>query len=225
MKIARYFDAAILKPDMTPEQVADAIKEAISFDSYTVCVRGCDIDLAVKMTEGTNTKVSCVLDFPYGYGGLEAKRADARAYAAKGVVDIDMVMNYGAARGGAWDVVEAEIKAVVEEAHAKGVNVKVIFETSQLTVEQIQKGDGGFHRGGCRFRKDLHRLQWLRRVGRSCSGDARNGEGPLQGEALRRYPQLRDRQDVCRYGRGSPRHWLQLLQGHLRWRTQIRSES
>ena len=139
MKIARYFDAAILKPDMTPEQVADAIKEAISFDSYTVCVRGCDIDLAVKMTEGTNTKVSCVLDFPYGYGGLEAKRADARAYAAKGVVDIDMVMNYGAARGGAWDVVEAEIKAVVEEAHAKGVNVKVIFETSQLTVEQVKK--------------------------------------------------------------------------------------
>ena len=139
MKIARYFDAAILKPDMTPEQVADAIKEAISFDSYTVCVRGCDIDLAVKMTEGTNTKVSCVLDFPYGYGGLEAKRADARAYAAKGVEDIDMVMNYGAARGGAWDVVEAEIKAVVEEAHAKGVNVKVIFETSQLTVEQIKK--------------------------------------------------------------------------------------
>lgn len=139
MKIARYFDAAILKPDMTPEQVADAIKEAISFDSYTVCVRGCDIDLAVKMTEGTNTKVSCVLDFPYGYGGLEAKRADARAYAAKGVVDIDMVMNYGAARGGAWDVVEAEIKVVVEEAHAKGVNVKVIFETSQLTVEQIKK--------------------------------------------------------------------------------------
>lgn len=139
MKIARYFDAAILKPDMMPEQVADAIKEAISFDSYTVCVRGCDIDLAVKMTEGTNTKVSCVLDFPYGYGGLEAKRADARAYAAKGVVDIDMVMNYGAARGGAWDVVEAEIKAVVEEAHAKGVNVKVIFETSQLTVEQIKK--------------------------------------------------------------------------------------
>ena len=49
-------------------------------------------------------------------------------------------MNYGAARGGAWDVVEAEIKAVVEEAHAKGVIVKVIFETSQLNVEQIIKG-------------------------------------------------------------------------------------
>lgn len=139
MKICRYFDAAVLKPEMTPEQVEAAIKECIAWDSYTTCVRGCDIDLALKLCEGTNTKVSCVLDFPYGYGGVEAKRVLAREYAAKGVVDIDMVMNYGAARGGAWDVVEEEIRAVVEEAHAKGVNVKVIFETSQLTVDQIKK--------------------------------------------------------------------------------------
>lgn len=140
MKIARYFDAAVLKPDFTPEQVEAAIKESIAYDSYTVCVRGCDIALAKKLTEGTNTKVSCVLDFPYGYGGVEAKREAAKAYAAMGVEDIDMVMNYGAARGGAWDVVEEEIRAVVEEAHKLNVNVKVIFETSQLTVEQIVKG-------------------------------------------------------------------------------------
>ncbi len=140
MNIARYFDSAILKPDMTREQVIAAIQESISFDSYSVCVRGCDIDLAVELTKGTNTCVSCVLDFPYGYGGVEAKRAAARAYAAKGVKDIDMVMNYGAARGGNWDVVEEEIRAVVEEAHAQNVIVKVIFETSQLTVEQIVKG-------------------------------------------------------------------------------------
>ncbi len=139
MKIARYFDAAILKPDMTREQVIAAIKESISYDSYTVCVRGCDIDLAMELCKGTNTKVSCVLDFPYGYGGIEAKRAAAKAYAAKGVLDIDMVMNYGAARGGDWDTVEAEIRAVVEEAHAQGVNVKVIFETSQLDDAQIRK--------------------------------------------------------------------------------------
>ena len=139
MNIARYFDSAVLKPDMTPEQVEAAIRESISYDSYSVCVRGCDIDLAMQLTQGTNTCVSCVLDFPYGYGGVEAKRAAAAVYASKGVKDIDMVMNYGAARGGAWDVVEEEIKAVVEEAHRRGVIVKVIFETSQLTIEQICK--------------------------------------------------------------------------------------
>lgn len=139
MNIARYFDSAILKPDMTPEQVEAAIRESISFDSYSVCVRGCDIDLAVRLTQGTNTVVSCVLDFPYGYSGIETKRAAARDYASRGVKDIDMVMNYGAARGGAWDVVEAEVRAVVEEAHKQGVIVKVIFETSQLNLDQIRK--------------------------------------------------------------------------------------
>lgn len=153
MKIARYFDAAVLKPDMTPAQVEAAIRESIAYDSYSVCVRGCDIDLALKLTAGTNTVVSCVLDFPYGYGGLEAKRAAARAYAEKGVKDIDMVMNYGAARGGAWDVVEAEIRAVVEEAHARGVIVKVIFETSQLTLDEIRKGTEVCIRAGADFVK------------------------------------------------------------------------
>ncbi len=153
MRIARYFDAAILKPDMTREQVIAAIKESISYDSYTVCVRGCDIDLAVWLCRDTNTKVSCVLDFPYGYGGIEAKRAAAREYAAKGVVDIDMVMNYGAARGGNWDIVEAEIRAVVEEAHRKNVNVKVIFETSQLDDSQIRRATEASIAAGADFVK------------------------------------------------------------------------
>ena len=139
MKIARYLDSAVLKPDMTPEEAEAAIRECIAYDSYTVCVRGCDIPLALRLCKGTNTKVSCVLDFPYGYSGLEIKREAARTYAALGVEDIDMVMNYGAARGGAWDIVEEEIRAVVEEAHKKGVNVKVIFETSQLNDAQIRK--------------------------------------------------------------------------------------
>ena len=139
MDIARYLDAAILKPDMTRAEVESAIKECIALRAMTVCVRGCDIDLAVAMTKGTETLVSCVLDFPYGYSGLEVKRAAARDYAARGIYEIDMVMNYGAARSGDWTTVENEIRAVVEEAHAKNVGVKVIFETSQLTAEEIRQ--------------------------------------------------------------------------------------
>lgn len=139
MDVARYFDSAILKPDYTRDQVVQEIKNSIACNSRTVCVRGCDIDLAVELTKGTNTGVSCVLDFPYGYGGAEAKAAIAAIYAEKGVEDIDMVMNYGYARGGDWNTVEAEIRAVCEAAHPHGVVVKVIFETSQLTIEQIKK--------------------------------------------------------------------------------------
>ena len=140
MKINRYFDAAVLKPDLTEAQTREAIAQVIAGDSYSVCVRGCDIALAVEMTQGTNTIVSCVLDFPYGYGGVESKRATAAIYCELGAKELDMVMNYGYARGGRWDVVQAEIEGVVKEAHQRGALVKVIFETSQLTLEQIKQG-------------------------------------------------------------------------------------
>ena len=51
-----------------------------------------------------------------------------------------MVMNYGAAKGGDWAAVREEIFGVVEEAHARGVLVKVIFETCELSEDCIRQG-------------------------------------------------------------------------------------
>jgi len=137
MKIARYIDHAVLKPGMTPEEIRAAIQLGIDYQVKTVCVHPRDIETAVAMCHGTDTGVSCVLDFPHGAGGLEYKRAMAAIMSPRGIVEIDMVMNYGAARGGDWDTVQEEIQAVVDEAHPKGVGVKVILETSELTPEQI----------------------------------------------------------------------------------------
>ena len=153
MKISRYFDAAVLKPEMTREEAKAAIQEAIDADSYSVCVRGCDIELAVSMCRGTNTIVSCVLDFPYGYGGAAGKRALAKVYCQQGAKELDMVMNYGYARGGDWNVVEEEIRGVCEEAHAQGALVKVIFETSQLTLDQVKAATETSIRAGADFVK------------------------------------------------------------------------
>ena len=140
MKIARYIAHAVLNPAMTPEEVRAAIQLGIDNDVYSVCVQPRDIETALSMCKGTNTLVSCVLDFPHGCGGAAAKRAAARLYAEMGVQEIDMVMNYGAAKGGDWAAVREEIFGVVEEAHARGVLVKVIFETCELSEDCIRQG-------------------------------------------------------------------------------------
>ena len=140
MKIARYIDHAVLNPAMTPEEVRAAIQLGIDNDVYSVCVQPRDIETALSMCKGTNTLVSCVLDFPHGCGGAASKRAAARLYAEMGVQEIDMVMNYGAAKGGDWAAVREEIFGVVEEAHARGVLVKVIFETCELSEDCIRQG-------------------------------------------------------------------------------------
>lgn len=140
MKIARYFDAAILKPEFTQDEVREAIKLSISYDAGTVCVRPCDIELAVAMCKGTDTGVSCVLDFPHGTASSAAKAAAAEDYAKKGVDEIDMVMNFGLALSGEWGRVREDIHGVVSAAHKYNVGVKVIFETCYWKVEDIEKG-------------------------------------------------------------------------------------
>jgi deoxyribose-phosphate aldolase len=137
--INRYLDHAVLVPQMSRDEAVAVIQLGIDHQVKTVCVRPCDIDLAVAMCKGTSTGVSCVLGFPHGTTCTKSKAAEAALYREKGVAEIDMVANYGWIRSGLWDDVRADVKAVVDVAHAGGVLVKVIFETSQLTLEQVGK--------------------------------------------------------------------------------------
>jgi len=139
VKVSRYFDSAVLKPNMSEQEIKDAIQLSIDYDAYAVCVRPCDIELALEMCKGTNTLVGCTLDFPHGDNTPEAKAALAEMYAAKGVAEIDMVMNYGYARSGKWDEVKRGIEGVVKAAKKYNVVVKVIFESCALTVEEVKK--------------------------------------------------------------------------------------
>ncbi len=135
----RYLDHAVLKPEMTREEAVEAIKLGIDYKVKTVCVRPCDISLAAEMCKGTETEVSCVLSFPHGTNPSAVKAEEARQYIAMGTDEIDMVANYGYIRSGLWDEVEKDIRAVSDVTVPAGIPLKVIFETSQLTGEEISK--------------------------------------------------------------------------------------
>ena len=138
-QVNRYLDHAVLKPDMTQEEAASAIQLGIDYKVRTVCVRPCDIEMAAKMCQGTETEVSCVLSFPHGTNPTSIKVLEAKEYIIMGTNEIDMVANYGFIRSGLWERVALDIKAVTEAAKPSGTLVKVIFETSQLTVNEIKK--------------------------------------------------------------------------------------
>lgn len=139
LNVARYIDHAVLKPEMTQEEARKAILEGIAFSVRTVCVRPCDIELAMDLCQGSQTDVSCVLSFPHGCVPTEVKVFEASDYAAKGVKEIDMVANYGYMRSGLWDLVLKDIRAVSDVTKKAGVLLKVIFETCTLNVDEIRR--------------------------------------------------------------------------------------
>lgn len=139
LEICRYLDHAVLRPDLSREEAIEAIKMGIEYRVKTVCVRPCDIALAVDLCQGTETEVSCVLAFPHGHAITEIKALEAKAYCDLGVNEIDMVANYGFIKSGMWDNVLDDIKAVVEVAHQSDIAVKVIVESSMLTLDEVAK--------------------------------------------------------------------------------------
>jgi len=60
----RYLDHAVLVPQMSRKEAEEWLHSGIKYKVKTVCVRPCDIDLAVSLCKGTETSVSCVLAFP-----------------------------------------------------------------------------------------------------------------------------------------------------------------
>ena len=137
--IARYLDHAILKPEMNEDDVRAEIKLGLQYGVRTVCIKPCDISLAIELCRGTTTDVCTVVGFPHGTAGSAAKLAEAESYLSLGVAEVDMVANYGWMRSGKWDAVQDEIVRIAQACHKKKVLLKVIFETAQLDEAQIKK--------------------------------------------------------------------------------------
>ena len=137
--ISRYLDHAVLKPELTIQEARDAIAQGVAYKVKTVCVRPCDISMAVKLCKGSETDVCCVLAFPHGVIPTALKESEAKLYIALGVREIDMVANYGYIRSHEWKLVLQDVAAVASITKQAGVLLKVIIETAMLTIGEIAK--------------------------------------------------------------------------------------
>ncbi|MEE1616852.1 deoxyribose-phosphate aldolase [Brachybacterium sp. J153] len=129
-QLAQLIDHTLLKPEATRTDVDALAREAEELGTYSICVSPSMLPVE------TTVKVATVCGFPSGQHAPAIKAAEAADSAAKGADEIDMVLNVGLARAGAFDAVEAEIRAVREAAPAPVV-LKVIIESAALSDEQI----------------------------------------------------------------------------------------
>lgn len=151
---ARYIDQSVLKPEFTQEEIRKYIQEGVDYGCATVCINPAALDIAQELTEGTDTKICVVCDFPFGLSTTESKVMQAKAYCEGwDLFELDVVANYGWIRSGMWDEVYEDIKAVCDVCEPFGVAVKVIFETDALTLEEVKKATEVAVKAGAAFVK------------------------------------------------------------------------
>jgi len=130
--IAALIDHTLLRPDATAADVVRLCAEAREFGFAAVCVNPCRAKLAAAELDGCGVNVCTVVGFPLGANATEAKVFETRLALDQGAREIDMVINIGELKGKNEDAVSADIRAVVEAAHAKSAIVKAILETALL---------------------------------------------------------------------------------------------
>jgi deoxyribose-phosphate aldolase len=131
--LSKMIDHSLLHPTMTDADLEAGCKLAAQYDVASVCIKPYAVKQAVEWLRGTNVKVGAVIGFPHGNSSTESKRYETELACRDGAVEIDMVVNLGKALSADWDYVEADLKAVCDEAHQHGAKVKVIFENDYLT--------------------------------------------------------------------------------------------
>ncbi|GIM89622.1 deoxyribose-phosphate aldolase [Paractinoplanes toevensis] len=150
-QIAKMIDHSILRPEFTAEDVRAGCAIAAKYEVAAVCVRPCDVSLAVQLLRNSSVEVGTVVGFPHGDTHTVIKVAETELAIAQGATEIDMVINVGWLRSGHIDAVEREIVAVI--AAAAGAPVKVILENAYLTNEQKLAACWAAERAGAAFVK------------------------------------------------------------------------
>jgi deoxyribose-phosphate aldolase len=134
--IAKTIDHSLLRPELDDAFVAAGCRLAAKYDVASVCVRPADVRRARAILDGTDVAVGTTIGFPHGNHTTEIKVAEAKRALEDGATELDMVLQIGALKSGRDAEVEADIRAIVEIAHAAGAIVKVIFENAYLTDDE-----------------------------------------------------------------------------------------
>jgi len=134
--IAGLIDHTLLKPEASRADIRKLCYEAVRFSFASVCINPWYVPLAAELVRGSPVKVCTVAGFPLGATLPQVKIYEAEEAIKLGAQEIDTVINIGALKSGQDDVVELDIRGVVEASHRGGAITKVILETVLLTLEE-----------------------------------------------------------------------------------------
>ncbi|MEN9753432.1 MAG: hypothetical protein RL670_1123, partial [Actinomycetota bacterium] len=119
-RLASYVDHTVLAPTATDQDIVAGAAVALELGVAAFCVRPMDVIQARDLLAGSGVRLATVIGFPHGTNTTATKSFEAREALENGAVELDMVMNQGLFLSRYNEAVVADMRAVVELAHARG---------------------------------------------------------------------------------------------------------
>jgi len=133
--LAGIIDHELLAPGLSGEQVVEGLQLARRYGVACATVRPCDIDVAVRILQGSSVRPSSVAGFPHGSSNTATKQYEVRDLLRRGAREIDLVIAVSRLLSREFQHVQTELLQVSEACHKEGATLKVILENAYLTDE------------------------------------------------------------------------------------------
>lgn len=134
-EVAQVIDHTLLKTSATDEQIALICKEAAEHQFKAVCIPPTYLKLANKM-KSDETNLCTVIGFPLGYQLSKTKILECEHVLALEACEVDMVININQLKNQRHDELLYEISEIAKRCHDKNAILKVIIETSELSLDE-----------------------------------------------------------------------------------------
>ncbi|MGO8692578.1 MAG: deoxyribose-phosphate aldolase [Rectinemataceae bacterium] len=136
--LARLIDISAVRAQHGEKEIRELVRRAKEYRFIAVHVLPCWVPFLRELLEGEgDILIGAPVGFPGGAHTTEIKAAEAKRLVADGVQEMDMMLNVGKLRSGAYEYVGRDIAAVVEAAGS--IPVKVILEVHHLNADEIKK--------------------------------------------------------------------------------------
>ncbi len=190
-EILQHTDHTLLTVDATWEQIKTIVDDGIAYGTASVCIPPAFVKRASQYAGG-RVKICTVIGFPNGYATTAVKVFETKDAIINGADEVDVVINLGMVKEGAWEEILAECKQIREASEGKVM--KVIIETCLLTEREkgmlcdlvteagadYIKTSTGFSTGGATF-EDVAFLK--SHIGSKVKVKASGGIGSLEAAA------------------------------------------
>ncbi len=150
--LPRLIDISCVRADNTQEELNAMVQ--LAKERHFICCFSmpCFTPWLTEALKGEkDILVGAAVGFPSGAVSTAAKLLDVKEQMALGCREFDMVIDIGALKSGLYNVVEKDIRSVVESAD--GYPVKTIIEVSLLTDDEIKKASELAVKSGATFVK------------------------------------------------------------------------
>lgn len=137
-ELARMVDHTNLHAYASDDDMKLLCQEAKDYHFRMVAINQVQSKVCHKELAGTDIDVGAAISFPLGQTSIESKVFDTKDAIKNGANEIDYVINITQVKNNNFDYIKDEMERIVQACREENVLVKVIFENTYLTKDEIK---------------------------------------------------------------------------------------